>query len=116
MTILFSYPTSRSGQNAWAFDHMVEHAILAGGMDDPTNSNQAIFYFLDPLNDANRRNSPWNRVHQQAHDDAANYYGAEPSPMLPLGVGSREQSWFLWNNAWSHTALAEAYLSSHARV
>lgn len=109
--ILFAYPDSDSGRNWWAFDHMNDHTRLAEGMDDATSYTGAVRYFLDPILGENTPYGSWNQWHQQAHDDAASYYGVSPSLPNPLIQGTPSDQWWLFTNSWEHVALDEALLS-----
>lgn len=109
--ILYSYPATVAGRNAWAFDHENDHANLASGMTDSNGLTGALYYFLDPMVGSETPNGSWSQLHQQAHDDAGAYYGVSPS--LPLGAETPGTSeWWLFTNAWEHVALNEALLQS----
>lgn len=102
--ILFAYPKSESGQRWWAFDHMNDHSQLATGIEDSSSLTGAARYFLDPLLGQSIPASTWNQWHQQAHNDAAVYYGL-PGSLPNLIQGSPSDQWWLFNNSWEHVAL-----------
>ena len=109
--ILFHYPDTQSGRNWWAFDHMNDHSNLAAGIADSSSLTGAIRYLLDPIQGLGVANGNWNQWHQQAHDDAAVYYGVAPSLPNRLGQGSQDFEWWLFTNSWEHVALDAALLN-----
>jgi hypothetical protein len=114
ITTLLTYPDDERGQAAWAFDHAHEHGKLVDAMAQPSSYN-LMHYLLDPMpNDAMNGASAWDMNHQQAHDDAANWFNVQPS--LPL-IDSTAQNngpfqWFLFTNSQEHNALSLAALQS----
>ena len=113
---LLNYPDSERAQAAFVFDHAQEHVKLTAQMGSPSSYN-LINYLLDPMPPGSMGGaSLWDLNHNQAHDDAANYFGVQPS--LPL-IDSPSQlpapfAWFLFVNAQEHSALnGAALLSGH---
>jgi hypothetical protein len=111
---LLHYPDDERGRAAYAFDHANEHVKLTAQMADPSSYN-LIRYLLDPMPpDGMTGATLWSMAHQQAHDDAANYFAVQPS--LPLIDAPPEQAGpfqvFLFTNATEHAALAGAALAS----
>lgn len=94
----------------WSFDHANEHLTLVRAMTNSGAFNLAP-YLLDPMPpNAMDGAGNWDMVHQQAHDDAAAYFNAEPS--LPLIDSSTErqgqfQTW-LFINSQEHILLSQA--------
>lgn len=114
---LLHYPSDARGQAAFAFDHAQEHKKLVAQMGDPA-SFTLINYLLDPMpSDALGANTLWDMNHQQAHDDAANYFGVQPSLGL-VDVPTQQPGpfqWFLFTNSQEHNALSQAaILLGHA--
>jgi hypothetical protein len=111
---LLVYPDNPRAQAAWAFDHLQEHVKLTAQMNDPSVFN-LINYLLDPMpGDAMNGASLWDMNHQQSHDDAANWFGVQPSLTL---IDSTTQSngpfqWFLFTNSQEHNALNQAAMVS----
>jgi hypothetical protein len=114
---LLHYPDNPRAQAAWAFDHQQEHQKLVAQMNDPSAFN-LINYLLDPMpGDAMNGASLWDMNHQQAHDDAARWFGVQPS--LTLIDSTTQQAgpfrWFLFINSQEHNALNQAAIvSGHA--
>jgi hypothetical protein len=110
---LMHFPDNPRAQAAWAFDHQQEHQKLTAQMQ-PSAGN-LINYLLDPMpDDAMNGASLWDMNHQQAHDDAANWFGVKPSLTL---IDSTTQSngpfqWFLFINSQEHNALNLAAMRS----
>lgn len=76
--MLLVYPTSARAQELYNFDHSHEHAKLISHMTPPlryTSPN----YLLNPPRGQQFQAGHWQMVHQQAHDDSANYYNVHPS-------------------------------------
>jgi hypothetical protein len=109
---LLHYPDNPRAQAAWAFDHWQEHSKLTAQMRDPSKFN-LINYLLDPMpSDAMNGASLWDMNHQQAHDDAANWFGVQPSLTL-IDSTTQQQGpfqWFLFTNSQEHNALNQAAL------
>jgi hypothetical protein len=109
---LMHYPDSERGQAAFAFDHAQEHTKLVAQMGNPTPFN-LINYLLDPMPpDSPGGASLWDMNHQQAHDDAANFFGVQPSLTLIDSPTQRPGpfQWFLFTNSQEHSALNQAAL------
>jgi hypothetical protein len=108
------YPDNARGQAAFAFDHANEHQKLVAQMGSPTPYN-LINYLLDPMPpDSMGGASLWDMNHQQAHDDAANWFNVQPSLALidtPTQAAGPFQ-WFLFTNSQEHNALSQAALLS----
>ena len=111
---LLHYPDNARGQAAFAFDHANEHQKLVAQMGNPTPYN-LINYLLDPMPpDSMGGASLWDMNHQQAHDDAANWFNVQPSLALidtPTQAAGPFQ-WFLFTNSQEHNALSQAALLS----
>ena len=111
---LMHYPDNARGQAAFAFDHANEHQKLVAQMGNPTPYN-LINYLLDPMPpDSMGGASLWDMNHQQAHDDAANWFNVQPSLALidtPTQAAGPFQ-WFLFTNSQEHNALSQAALLS----
>jgi hypothetical protein len=111
---LMHYPDNARGQAAFAFDHANEHQKLVAQMGSPTPYN-LINYLLDPMPpDSMGGASLWDMNHQQAHDDAANWFNVQPSLALidtPTQAAGPFQ-WFLFTNSQEHNALSQAALLS----
>jgi len=111
---LLHYPDNARGQAAFAFDHANEHQKLVAQMGSPTPYN-LINYLLDPMPpDSMGGASLWDMNHQQAHDDAANWFNVQPSLALidtPTQAAGPFQ-WFLFTNSQEHNALSQAALLS----
>jgi hypothetical protein len=111
---LMHYPDNARGQAAFAFDHANEHSKLVAQMGSPTPYN-LINYLLDPMPpDSMGGASLWDMNHQQAHDDAANWFNVQPSLALidtPTQAAGPFQ-WFLFTNSQEHNALSQAALLS----
>ena len=114
---LLHYPDDARGQAAFVFDHANEHKKLVAQMGSPASFN-LINYLLDPMPpDAMTGSTLWDMNHQQAHDDAANYFGVQPSLTL---IDSPNQQpapfqWYLFTNSQEHNALNQAaILLGHA--
>lgn len=108
------YPDTARGIAAFAFDHAQEHVKLAAQMGGPTPYN-LINYLLDPMPpDAMGGASLWDMNHQQAHDDAANWFNVQPSLTLIDSPTQRPGpfQWFLFTNSQEHNALNQAALLS----
>jgi hypothetical protein len=112
---LMTYPDTPRGQAAFAFDHANEHTKLVAQMGAGASSFSLINYLLDPMPpDSMGGASLWDMNHQQAHDDAANYFDVQPSLTLidsPTQVPASFQ-WFLFANSQEHNALSQAALLS----
>jgi len=111
---LLHYPDNPRAQDAWMFDHQQEHTKLVAQMRNPSQFN-LINYLLDPMPPtAMNGASLWDMNHQQAHDDAANWFGVQPS--LTLIDSTTQQNgpfqWFLFTNSQEHNALNQAALLS----
>jgi hypothetical protein len=111
---LLHFPDNERARAAWAFDHQQEHRKLVAQMNDPSAFN-LINYLLDPMpSDAMNGASLWDMNHQQAHDDAAAWFGVSPS--LPLIDSTTQRQgpfqWFLFINSQEHNALSLAALQS----
>lgn len=107
---LMHFPPDKRGQDAFAFDHAQEHKKLVAQMGAPTSFN-LINYLLDPMPpDGIGGASLWDMNHQQAHDDAASFFGVQPS--LTLVDSPTQQpgpfAWFLFTNSQEHNALNQA--------
>lgn len=115
---LLHYPSDERGQAAWAFDHQQEHVKLTAQMGSPTPFN-LINYLLDPMPPDALDNPAtlWSMNHQQAHDDAANYFNVQPSLTLVDTPTQRQApfQWYLFTNSREHNALNQAaILLGHA--
>jgi hypothetical protein len=113
------YPADARGQAAFVFDHAQEHIKLVAQMGSPSSFN-LINYLLDPVPpDAMTGSTLWDMNHQQAHDDAANFFGVQPSLTL-IDTPTQEAGpfrWFLFTNSQEHSALNQAaILLGHASV
>ena len=109
---LMHYPDTERGIAAFSFDHAQEHTKLVAQMGTPTSFN-LINYLLDPMPpDAMGGASLWDMNHQQAHDDAANFFGVQPSLTLIDSPTQRPGpfQWFLFTNSQEHSALNQAAL------
>jgi hypothetical protein len=111
---LLNYPDNERGRAAFSFDHAHEHGKLTDAMNQPTLFNLA-HYLLDPVPPSGMGGSEmWSLNHQQAHDDAANYYSVQPSLQL-VDTPSQDTGpwqWFLFTNSQEHNALSLAALRS----
>ena len=106
------YPADARGQAAFVFDHAQEHIKLVAQMGSPSSFN-LINYLLDPVPpDAMTGSTLWDMNHQQAHDDAANVFGVQPSLTLVDSPNQRADAfqWFLFTNSQEHNALNRAAL------
>lgn len=114
---LMHYPDDERGQAAFVFDHAQEHQKLVAQMGSPTPFN-LVAYLLDPMPPGSMGgNSLWDMNHQQAHDDAANYFNVQPSLTLVDTPTQRPGpfQWFLFTNSQEHNALNQAaILLGHA--
>ena len=111
---LLHYPDTERGQAAFAFDHAQEHVKLVAQMGNPAPFT-LINYLLDPMPPgAMGGASLWDMNHQQAHDDAANTFGVQPSLTLIDSPTQRPGpfQWFLFTNSQEHVALNQAALLS----
>ena len=115
---LLHYPDDERGQAAFVFDHAQEHKKLVAQMGNPAPFT-LINYLLDPMppDTLDTPASLWDMNHSQSHDDAANYFGVEPS--LPLIDAPTQQpgpfQMFLFVNHQEHSALnGAALLRGHA--
>jgi hypothetical protein len=111
---LLHYPDTERGQAAFAFDHAQEHVKLVAQMGNPAPFT-LINYLLDPMPPgAMGGASLWDMNHQQAHDDAANWFNVQPS--LGLVDNPTQQQgpfrWFLFTNSQEHNALSLAAMRS----
>ena len=107
---LLHYPDTERGQAAFAFDHAQEHVKLVAQMGNPAPFT-LINYLLDPMPPgAMGGASLWDMNHQQAHDDAANTFGVQPSLTLIDSPTQRPGpfQWFLFTNSQEHVALNQA--------
>jgi len=87
--------------------------LIAAMGSNATNYNLAR-YLLDPMpSDAMNGASLWDMNHQQAHDDAANFFGVQPSLTLIDSPTQRAGpfQWFLFTNSQEHNALNQAALA-----
>jgi len=114
------YPDDERGQAAFAFDHANEHVKLVAQMGVGATSFSLINYLLDPMPpDSMGGASLWDMNHQQAHDDAANFFGVQPSLTL-IDTPTQQPGpfqWFLFTNSQEHSALNQAALRlGHASV
>jgi hypothetical protein len=115
---LLHYPDDARGQAAFVFDHAQEHKKLVAQMGSPSPYN-LINYLLDPMppDALSTPASLWDMNHQQAHDDAANYFNVQPSLTL-IDTPTQRQApfqWFLFTNSREHNALNQAaILLGHA--
>jgi len=112
---LLVYPDNERGQAAFVFDHAQEHKKLVAQMGSPSPYN-LINYLLDPMppDALSTPASLWDMNHQQAHDDAANYFNVQPSLTL-IDTPTQRQApfqWYLFTNEREHSALTEAALKS----
>lgn len=111
---LLNYPDNDRGRAAFAFDHAREHEQISDAMHQPTLFN-LVHYLLDPVPASGMGGSDlWSMNHQQAHDDASNYFGVKPSLTLidtPTQAAGPWQ-WFLFTNSQEHNALSLAALRS----
>ena len=115
---LLHYPDDERGQAAFMFDHAQEHKKLVAQMGSPSPYN-LINYLLDPMppDALTASASLWDMNHQQAHDDAANYFNVQPSLTLVDTPTQRQApfQWFLFTNSQEHNALNQAaILLGHA--
>jgi hypothetical protein len=110
---LMHYPDDERGRAAYAFDHQQEHVKLVVAMGNPTPYN-LINYLLDPMPPGALTDNAtlWDMNHQQAHDDAAQFFNVQPS--LALIDSPTQQAgpfqWFLFTNSQEHNALSQAVL------
>jgi hypothetical protein len=116
---LLTFPTNERSMAAWAFDHQQEHQKLVVQMGEGATGFTLVNYLLDPIppDTWTSSTSLWDMNHQQAHDDAANWFGVQPS--LTLIDSPTQQSgplqWFLFINSQEHNALNQAAIvSGHA--
>jgi|HubBroStandDraft_3_1064219.scaffolds.fasta_scaffold144237_2 hypothetical protein len=113
---LLTFPTNERSMAAWAFDHQQEHQKLVAQMGEGATGFTLINYLLDPIppDTWTSSTSLWDMNHQQAHDDAANWFGVQPS--LTLIDSPTQQSgplqWFLFINSQEHNALSLAAMRS----
>jgi hypothetical protein len=113
---LLTFPTTERSMAAWAFDHQQEHQKLVAQMGEGATGFTLINYLLDPIppDTWTSSTSLWDMNHQQAHDDAANWFGVQPS--LTLIDSPTQQSgplqWFLFINSQEHNALNQAAIVS----
>ena len=110
MPILFAYPDNERGQAFFEFDHAQAHESLTFAIRQPSQFNLQ-GYLLDPMVRASI-GAPdlWSLDHQQAHDDAADYFGVQPS--LPLPDETTGDPRWTFVNDQEHQALATAALKS----
>lgn len=111
---LLHYPPDARGQAAFVFDHANEHKKLVAQMGSPSSFN-LINYLLDPMPpDGMTGATLWDQNHNQAHDDAANYFGVQPSLPLVDSPNQRPDAFqvYLFINAQEHSALSGAALLS----
>jgi hypothetical protein len=113
---LLHYPDNPRAQAAFVFDHQQEHQKLVAQMGNSTPFN-LLNYLLDPMPpDAWQTGGAtlWDMNHQQAHDDAANWFNVQPS--LGLVDNPTQQQgpfqWFLFTNSQEHNALSLAAMRS----
>lgn len=110
---LLHFPDTERGRAAFVFDHAHEHQKLVNAMNASTFSLPN--YLLDPMPPGSMTGADmWSLNHQQAHDDAARWFGVQPSLQL---IDSTTQSqgpfqWFLFTNSQEHNALSLAALRS----
>jgi hypothetical protein len=112
---LMHYPDTERGQAAFAFDHSQEHVKLVAQMGGGGSQFNLVNYLLDPMPpDSMGGASLWDMNHQQAHDDAANFFGVQPSLTLIDSPTQRPGpfQWFLFTNSQEHVALNQAALLS----
>ena len=111
---LLTFPDNERGRAAFSFDHAHEHGKLVDAMDQPSAFN-LMHYLLDPIASSGMGGSDmWSMNHQQAHDDAANWFDVQPSLQLidtPAQATGPFQ-WFLFSNSQEHNALSLAALNS----
>ena len=110
---LMHYPDTERGRAAFAFDHANEHTKLVAQMGSEASQFSLINYLLDPMPpDSMGGASLWDMNHQQAHDDAANFFGVQPSLTLIDSPTQRADAfqWFLFTNSQEHNALNQAAL------
>jgi hypothetical protein len=113
---LLTFPTNERSMAAWAFDHQQEHQKLVVQMGEGATGFTLVNYLLDPIppDTWTSSTSLWDMNHQQAHDDASNWFGVQPS--LTLIDSPTQQSgplqWFLFINSQEHNALNQAAIVS----
>lgn len=100
MPILNYYPTDKQGRANFEFDHAQAHASLSWAMASPNTFNLQR-YLLDPQTSPTPSGN-WATDHQQAHDDAATWYGQPSLPMVDETVGS---PMWLFTNSTEHDSL-----------
>ena len=109
MAVLNFYPTDPRAQAAFQFDHAQAHVSLTWAQLTPSTGTLAN-YLLDPmLRVSIGAPDLWSLDHQQAHDDAAAYYGVEQS--LPLPDETTGDPFWTFVNDQEHQALATAALN-----
>lgn len=109
---LLTYPDTERGQAAFSFDHAHEHQKLVQEMN--TTAFNLAGYLLDPVIGDMGGADMWSMNHQQAHDDAANWFGVQPSLTL-IDTPTQDAGpfqWFLFTNSQEHNALSLAALNS----
>ena len=111
---LLKMPDTKTGRAAFAFEHMMAHRLLFGGMA-PLDRFSVLPYLLDPMTEA----SKWNLNHGQAHDDALltlpSYFGSPdvgiPGTSLMVDANLSDEGKRTW---WTFTNHHEHYLASGA--
>lgn len=115
---LLVYPADPRAQAMWAFDHANAHAVLSAKMNTPSIFN-LVRYLLDPIPPtALNGTDNWDMNHQQAHDDAANWYSVQPSLQL-TDTDQRDPgafSWWQFTNLQEHNALSVKALAATGSV
>lgn len=111
---LLHYPDDERGRAAFAFDHAREHEKITAAINAPSAFN-LMNYLLDPIGSGGMGGAElWSFDHQQAHDDAANWFDVKPSLQLvdtPAQAAGPFQ-WFLFSNSQEHNALSLAAMRS----
>ena len=108
---LLTFPDSERGQAAFSFDHAHEHGKLVDAMNTPSAFNLQ-HYLLDPSSSTMGGADMWSMNHQQAHDDASNWFNVKPSIQLvdSTNLTPGPMAWFLFINSQEHNALSLAAL------
>lgn len=106
-------PADARGQAAFAFDHAHEHGKLVDAMENPSAFNLP-HYLLDPIPPSGMGGADmWSLNHQQAHDDASNWFDVKPSLTL-IDTPTQQPGpfqWFLFTNQAEHVALNQAAIN-----
>ena len=91
------------------FDHANEHESITFAIGNPSLYNLQ-GYLLNPPIGENVPSGNWQLVHQQAHDDAAQYF-SQPSLQI-IGEGPKSPQWVFINET-EHVQLNSAILAAN---